>query len=119
MPQESSKTSPVGYVVRVLCLILIGSIIIGSIGVLHYIKEKHSQSNCKPTMCFVQNYLLVGSKCPTQQCKPTGIIQPCTTVYYTCDLDTYVVIYNVSDGRQIRSTTTAKDGPGSKSVRIY
>jgi hypothetical protein len=39
-------------------------------------------------------------------------------VDYTCYLDTYYIKYNTSDGRQIYSTTTADNGPGTNSVKL-
>jgi hypothetical protein len=117
MFHASSPTSFGEFLSTPVVGIFIASIVFGSIGTSYYISEKHNQSIYKPIICFIHSYSLVESQCPTQNCSGE-FIPSCTTIYYTCHLDTYVVIYNVSDGRQIQSTSTAKDGPGPKSVRI-
>jgi competence protein ComGF len=97
--QQSSRTSLVKCLLTLLSLILIGSI-----GTVFYAKEKRDQSTYKPTMCFVENYSLVESKCQKQECH-SGFINACQTNYYTCNLNAYTVIYNVSDGRITQTKT--------------
>jgi hypothetical protein len=96
--------------------IIIASIIVGSIGASSYVKEKYDESVYKSTMCFVANYAITTYKCSRQECQAFN--QQCTTVYYTCYLEIYTVIYNVSDGRELQSTIKTTGGPGSQSVSI-
>jgi low temperature requirement protein LtrA len=92
MPKKSSEVSLGQCLWIVLCFILMISIVIGSVGTAFYVKEKYNQSIYKPTMCFVQNYSLIESKCPKQECSSSSFSQSCTTVYYISNLDTYVII---------------------------
>jgi hypothetical protein len=118
MSYTSNQTSLKVSASSFLWVNLIIWIIIGSTGLSLYISEKHNQSIYKPTVCFVQNYSLVESQCLTEKCSG-GFLSSCTTIDYACDLHTYVIIYNVSDGRQIQLTKREKDGSGSKSVSVY
>ncbi len=118
MSHDSRCERYIGCILFLLMLIIIASIIVGSIGAASYVSEKHDESVYKPTMCFVKNYTLVESKCSTQNCQSSGFGQQCTTDYYTCYLVMYTVIYNISDGTEFESTITATDGPGAQSVSM-
>jgi hypothetical protein len=114
MFRESCWNKYRGHIIFILSvLIIIPSIIFGSIGAWAYVKLKHDQSVYKPTMCFVKNYTITESKCPTESCS-----WGCTTVYEPCYLEIYIVIYNVSNGRELQSTIKTTDGSGPHSVSI-
>jgi hypothetical protein len=118
MSRESCSSKFWTCICIISSCIIIASIIVGSIGAASYVKEKHDESIYKPTMCFVENYTITDSTCSKQQCNSNGFGQTCTNVYYTCPIELYIVMYNVSDGRQIQSDIKTKDGPGPNSVRI-
>jgi hypothetical protein len=99
-------------------LVIITSIIVGSIGAAYYVSEKRDESVYKPTMCFVKNYTLIKKTCASQNCEQTEFGQECTTTYYSCDETWYTVVYNVSDGREIQSSGFWTNGPGANSVSI-
>jgi hypothetical protein len=80
-------------------LIIIASITIGSIGAKTYASIRHDQFIYKPTMCFVENYTIILGRCRR-----------------ACYKELYTIIYNVSNGREIESTTIDTNGPGENSV---
>jgi hypothetical protein len=109
--QESRWKTFWGCILCLSFLIIIASIIVGSIGASSYVQEKHDESIYRSTMCFVTNYTITEYTCPTQTCYSSGYSQQCTTVDSTCYLNIYIVIYNVSDGRELQSTIITRDKP--------
>jgi hypothetical protein len=98
-----------------LFVLTIGSGIVGIIGSVKYVSDKHDESVYKPTMCFVKNYTLTEITCSGEDCSSSGS-QSCTTHYYSCNIELYTVLYNVSNNGAIQTTTDASNGPGSSSV---
>lgn len=96
----------------IFIILLLGSVIVGIIGAVKYVSEKHAESVYKPTMCLVKNYQVNRKTCTTQDCNGRS----CTTRTYSCDEEFYTVRYIVSNGQTIETTFEASDGPGSNSV---
>ena len=118
MSKSSDSKSCGGCIVLFLCMIIVASIVVGSIGAAFYVTEKYDESVYKSTMCFVRNYTMVESSCSRQDCYSNGFSQSCATSYYACYILAYTVIYHTTDGRELESTTTATGGPGMQSVSI-
>jgi hypothetical protein len=109
MSQESSSGKEL---LMRSCGIFIIAIIIGSTSTYNYAQQKQYQSSHKPTACFIKDYSLVQSNCLKKECKL------CRKISYICYLRKYFIVYNVSNGRQIQSTTTPERQVEWKSVRI-
>lgn len=103
-------------ILQVLCVVIVASIIVGSIGAAFYVSDKHSESVYRSTMCFVKSYTTITDTCSDQDCDTTETGTTCTTNYYQCTIPMYTVVYHILDGREIESTIIGADGPGANSV---
>lgn len=105
-------------IVPFLLILMLVSILVGIIGTAEYVPEKHDESVYKRTTCLVKNYTRFGKICSSQSCTGSGSDEICTTDYYTCHVEVYTVLYNVSSLGTIETSFVSSDGPGSNSVRI-
>lgn len=87
-------------------------------GSKYLLNRKHTEPTYKRTMCFVKNAIIVTSNCSIQKCQTGEANTHCYTEYYTCYNETYTVIYNTTDGRELESTLTITDEPKAQLVSM-